>query len=314
MTASLSALLPVVLLIAAGYLAGRLGWVTGRSVRDLSNLVFLLLAPALLFRAMSDVHLSQLRFTPVAAYFVAAGLVYGAALLARGFNRESAVLALSGIFSNTTMIGIPLIGLAYGPEGMVTLLTLISLHSLTLLSSATVVLELAAAREAGATGQRRPLLPTVARAVRNAVLNPVVLPVPAGLMFSASGLVLPTPVDRSLAWLGQAFGPLALLLVGITLSQTPMGRHLRGALLPALAKNLLMPALVLAVAWAMGVRGVPLTVMVVTAALPMGANVFIFAQRYEVAQDRVTASVVLSTVLALLTVSGVMAAMAVLAG
>jgi malonate transporter len=143
----LSSLVPVVLLIGAGFLAGRRGWVTGGAVRDLSNLIFLLLAPALLFRTMSTVHVEQLKLGPVAAYFLAAGLIFAATLVVRGFNRSSAVIALANTFSNTVMIGIPLIGLAFGPEGMVVLLTLISLHSLVLLTSATLVLELAVARE-----------------------------------------------------------------------------------------------------------------------------------------------------------------------
>jgi predicted permease len=52
--------------------------------------------------------------------------------------------------------------------------------------------------------------------------------------------------------------------------------------------------------------GLPFTVMIVTASLPVGANVFLFAQRYEVAQDLVTASMAVSSVLGLLTISLVM--------
>ena len=86
---------------------------------------------------MSTVRVEQLSLKPVAAYFIAAGLIFAATLLWRGFNRTAAVLALANTFSNTVMIGIALVGLAYGPEGMVVLLTLISLHSLVLLTSAT---------------------------------------------------------------------------------------------------------------------------------------------------------------------------------
>jgi len=310
-----SSLLPVVLLIAAGWVAGRRRWIAPSAVRDLSNLIFVLLAPALLFRAMSTVHLGELSLKPVAAYFIAAGLIYGATLALRGFNREAAVLALANTYSNTVMIGIPLIGLAYGPPGMVTLLTLVSLHSLTLLTGATVVLELASAREEAAAGHpgRRHMLATVLRAVRNAVLHPVVLPVPAGLLFAATGWTMPDAIDRPQQWLGQAFAPMALVLVGITLASTPVGHHLRGALVQAVAKNLVHPALVLAIGWALGVRGLPLTVMVVAASMPIGANVFMFAQRYRVAEGLVTASVVVSTLLALLTVTGAMALMAWLA-
>ena len=62
-------------------------------------------------------------------------------------------------------------------------------------------------------------------------------------------------------------------------------------------------------AWAFGITGLPLTVMVVAAALPMGANVFLFAQRYEVAQELTTASMGLSTGLALFSLTLVMLVM-----
>lgn len=63
----LSALLPVFLLIAAGFVAARKELVRPMAVKDLSNLVFLLLAPALFFRTMSQVHVQELDFRPVAA-------------------------------------------------------------------------------------------------------------------------------------------------------------------------------------------------------------------------------------------------------
>jgi hypothetical protein len=74
-----------------------------------------------------------------------------------------------------------------------------------------------------------------------------------------------------------------------------------------LLKNLLLPALVALVGVLMGLHGLPLTVMVVTASLPIGANVFMFSQRYNVAEELVTASVAVSTGLAMVTVSLVMA-------
>lgn len=91
----LSSLLPVVLLIAFGSVAGRRGWVGGGAARDLSNLIFLLLAPALLFRSMRTVRVEQLSLRPVAAYFIAARLIFAGTLLWRGFNRTAAVLALA---------------------------------------------------------------------------------------------------------------------------------------------------------------------------------------------------------------------------
>lgn len=56
-----------------------------------------------------------------------------------------------------------------------------------------------------------------------------------------------------------------------------------------------------ALGWALGWSGLPLAVMIVAASLPVGANVFLFAQRYGVAQEEVTASVAVSTALGLVT-------------
>jgi predicted permease len=41
--------------------------------------------------------------------------------------------------------------------------------------------------------------------------------------------------------------------------------------------------------------------MVVTAGLPIGANVYLFSQRYGVAEELITASVAVTTVMGLLT-------------
>ncbi|MBI2744353.1 MAG: AEC family transporter [Burkholderiales bacterium] len=300
-----SALIPVVLLVALGYVAGRLRWMRADSVKDLSNLVFLVLTPALMFRTMGKVDVKQLELLPLATYFVAVFILFGLNLLWQGLNRRAAVLALASTFSNTVMIGIAFIGLAYGEAGLVVLLALLSLHAVVLLTAGTVILELAVAREA-AVAEPRAMWRTVLSAVRNAVIHPVPLPIIAGLLFAQTGWAIPEVVDRPLQWLGNAFGPLALLLVGVTLAGTTVGPHLRGALSLTLVKNLLMPALVAGLGLLMGLSGLPLVVMIVTAALPMGANVFLFSQRYAVAEELVTASVIVSNAVALLTLPLVM--------
>ncbi|MDO8280590.1 MAG: AEC family transporter [Burkholderiaceae bacterium] len=303
----LSSLLPVVLLITLGFAVGRLRLVRPESTRDLSNVVFLLLAPALLFRSMGGVHVEQLSLRPVAAYFMAAFVIFFGTLWVRGFNRSGAVLTMATTYSNTVMIGVPLIGLAYGEAGMVTLLMLVSIHAMVLLTSSTVAVEIACAREQAARGEGSTnalhILRTLGRALRASVINPVTLPVISGLLFAQTGWAIPSVIDRPLQLLAQSFAPLALMLVGITLAQTRVGHHLRGALAVAASKNLLHPVLVALFAWMLGVTGLPLAVMVVTASLPVGANAFLLAQRYRASEELVTASVVVSTALALVTVS-----------
>jgi predicted permease len=300
-------LTPVFLLIAAGYLAGRLQWIRESAVRDLSNLVFLLLIPALLFRTMSGVNVQVLDLRPLLAYFPVALLLLGVSIAWRGFNRASVVMALAGVFSNMVMIGITLVELAYGKAALVTLLTLVSVHALILLTVGSVVLELVVAREARTGGQRVPhVLETAWSAFKGALIHPIPLPILCGLLYAQTGWGLPAVVDKPLQLLGNAFGPIALVLVGVTLARTPLRGQLAPSLWIGLSKNLVLPLMVGLSAWALGITGLPLTVMVVAAALPTGANVFLFAQRYEVAQELTTTAMGLSTALALFTLSAVM--------
>ena len=306
-------LTPVFLLIGVGFLAGRLQWIRGDAIKDLSNLVFLVLIPALLFRTMSAVRFEQLDLTPVAAYFLAAVGLLVLSIAWRGFNCRSVVMALAGVFSNMVMIGITLVELAYGKRGLVTLLTLVSVHALILLTLGSVMLELAAARETRRAGGEPPhLMATAMSAIKGALIHPIPLPILTGLLFAQTGWSLPSVIDKPLQLLGSAFGPLALVLVGVSLARTPMHGHWGPALWIAASKNLLLPLLVGLSAWGFGITGLPLTVMVVAAALPIGANVFLFAQRYQVVQELTTASMGISTGLALFTLSVVMLIMSLL--
>ena len=303
----LVSLTPVVLLISLGFLAGRLQWIRDSAVRDLSNLVFLVLIPALLFRTMSSVRVEQLDPLPLLAYLSAALGMFFVLLAFTGLSRRSLAFALAGVFSNTVMIGIPLVELAYGKAGLVTLLTLVSVHALVMLTVVTVVFELVVAREARAAGLgATSMWVTVGAAIKSTVIHPIPLPVFSGMLFAQTGWGLPLVVDKPLQLLGNAFGPIALLLVGVTMANTRVSGLWRATLWITALKNLALPLCVAASGWLWGLRGLPWTVMVVTAALPVGANVFLFAQRYRVAENEVTASVGVSTAVGLVTLSLVM--------
>ena len=87
---ALSALLPVLALITAGFVLGRAGWLGPRALRHLSGLAFMVLTPAVLFRAMSRVRLEQLDLLPAAVYSLSLALVFGCVLLLFGLGRRAA--------------------------------------------------------------------------------------------------------------------------------------------------------------------------------------------------------------------------------
>lgn len=302
----LESLLPVVLMIAAGVVAGRCGWIWEAAIKDLAGLAFMVFSPALLFRSMSQVRLEQLDFVPVMVYFTAAALLFVGTLLATGLHRRGVVMALAGTFSNTVMIGIALVNLLFGGQGLVIMLTLVSVHALVLLTASTLLLEWVVQREQSVGEGRASMLQTTGRLLKSTLLHPVPLPILLGLAYAQTGWGLHPWIDQPLALLGQTFAPVALVLVGATLAFTSVDRHWKGALLLAGAKNLLHPLLTWGLCRLLGVGGLPMTVMVAAAALPIGSNVFLFAQRYGVAQELVTASVFVSTSLALLSLTAVL--------
>ncbi|HSQ72364.1 MAG TPA: AEC family transporter, partial [Rubrivivax sp.] len=144
--------------------------------------------------------------------------------------------------------------------------------------------------------QAATLAATVRTTARNALIHPVTLPVLAGLAWNLTGLGLHPAVDETLGTLGLAAVPVCLVLIGLTLAQYGLRGHVRGALATSALKLLVMPALVLAVAaLGFGLSGLPLAVLVMMAALPVGTNALIFAQRYDTLQAQATTAIVFST-------------------
>ncbi len=297
----LAALLPVVILIAIGFIAGRAGLMSANSVKELSKLVFTIFLPPMLFRTMVNVHPENLQGRPLLAYVMGMALMYAVMFFAAGRNRRAAVLGLAASYSNTVMIGIALIQFAYGEQGVAVLLALIAVHSLIMLSLATVVLELVTLKEI--SGDKAHPVQIMAMSIWNTLKQPMIFPIILGLLYAQTGFGIPAVIDKPLQLLGNAFSPLAVILVGIMLAATRVGEHLRMALCLSMLKNFAHPLIVAFVGLALGLSGLPLAVMIVTAALPIGANVFLFAQRYETALPEVTAAVAVSSAVALVSVA-----------
>jgi predicted permease len=90
--------------------------------------------------------------------------------------------------------------------------------------------------------------------------------------------------------------PLCLVLIGMSLAYYGLQGSAKGAVGLSLLKLLALPLLVLGIGhWAFGLHGLPLQVVVMVAALPVGSNALIFSQRYETLEAEATAAIVFST-------------------
>jgi malonate transporter and related proteins len=306
-------LLAIMATVVLGWLAAKRGWLgplggsSGGEARGnggsdpalvLSNTAFYLFVPALLFRTMARQDLQALPWRMVAAYFVPA-LAYGLAVYLWQRLRPHASAAapatrtVAAVYGNAVQLGIPLAAALFGETGLALHIALVSVHGLVLLTLLTVLVEADLARQNHSATRWDTLRSTV----RNTLIHPVVLPIVLGLVWNLTGLGLHPVVDQTLQGLGSAVVPVCLVLIGVSLASYGLRGGLRQAVAVTLLKLMVLPALVLAVAWGFfGLTGTPLAVLVMMAALPVGSNALIFAQRYDTLQAEATVAIVVSTV------------------
>ena len=289
--------------VALGWLAASRGWLgraggDGDPARVLGNAAFFLFVPALLFRTMVRLDLAAMPWRTLAAFFVPAAALTLAYYVRQARRRPRLAVAapatrtVSAVYGNGVQLGIPMAAALFGETGLALLIALVSVHGVVLLTLLTVLVEADLARADPATTH----VDAVRSTLRNAIIHPVVLPALAGMAWNLSGWGLHPVVDQALAGLGSAVVPLCLVLIGVSLASYGLRGSLRGALWVSAFKLFAMPAGVLVVAhWGFGLAGMPLGVLVMMAALPVGSNALIFAQRYETLQAEASTAIVLST-------------------
>jgi malonate transporter and related proteins len=297
-TVIITRLAAIFAVVAVGYGFGHTKLLRGeQALQALTNVAFYILTPALLFRLTATIELADLPWQVILVYFgPTVGLLFAVYFWQRHRRTDGPVAgpgirAISVTFSNSVQLGIPVVVGIFGDEGLTVHVAIVSVHALTLLTILTVLVELDLARE----GERPSVLSTALTTARRTVLHPVVAPVIVGLLWNLAGLPLPKPADDILQTLGQGVVPVCLVLIGLSLAFYGVAGVGWPALYLSAAKLLLMPALVLAAGLAAGVRGTPLTVTVLFAALPIGSNALLFAQRYRTLEAESTAAIVAST-------------------
>ena len=295
---------PVFALILLGASARASRMLDAGGLRGINDLTFYLAIPALLFRSVIEA--SEVRLLgPALLYFGACLLVFACGvLLARRFLGagigQAGMVGLNACYGNTVMVGVPIVSAAFGDEGVAIMLPIIALHSMLLLPIATVFIE-ADGREA-----TRPLqavwatLPSVGR-------NPVIMSMVLALLWRLLGIPVPVPLHRVLDMLGAGAPALALFGLGASLPEFAAQGSVRETGLTTVLKLLVQPLLVWAAAAAVGLPPLATAVTVITAGQPTGANAFFLARRTGVSTAASAGSVVVSTVLAVVTLSALLA-------
>ncbi|WP_054008176.1 AEC family transporter [Cypionkella psychrotolerans] len=304
MLAILLKTLPFFAVIGLGYGAGRGRFFSAEATAYLTKFVFYFALSAMLFGFAANLDLSDVfSWAFVWAYFLASALVWsivaGVALL-RGAKPEVAVFeAHTGIIGNVGFLGIPMLTLLLGPAAVGPVLLVLAVDLLVFTSVLTLVV----------TGLREGRMSWgIFRVLGLGVLkNPMIVSVVLGMAWGATGWALPVPVNEFMTMLGAAATPCALFAIGASLAGRSAER-LEVAAWLSFAKLVLHPAAVaLAALVIFPVERYAAGVMVAAASLPVAGNVFILAQHFGVAPQRVSTAILISTAASVLTVTAVIA-------
>ncbi|MDX8439772.1 AEC family transporter [Mesorhizobium australafricanum] len=292
-------------LVALGYLAGFTGYLKPASGEGISEFAVNVAMPLLLFRTMvkSDFH-GVTPWSLWAAYFAAAAITWAAGhlVVTRVFGRDARAGIVGGVssaYSNVVLLGAPFILGIFGASGFEVLSLLVSVH-LPIMMMASIVLFEMFGRGSGETVHP---LRVIKGFLRRLFINPLIIGILAGLAWRLTGAPLPDLVERLVDTLADTAGPVALFAMGLSLRRFGISGNIRPALALSGLKLFLMPALVLAFVWLLGLPPLTAKVAVVVAALPSGINSYLIAVQFNTGQALASNQMTLATASAVLTTS-----------
>lgn len=338
MLAILATTFPFFALVLCGYLAVRRHLLPQLAIPGLNGFVLYFALPCLLFRFGADTPIGQLFDPGIAAVYVLSALVVVAMAIALGRKggldwNNSAFGALLAAFPNTGFMGVPLLVALLGTRASGPVIVTIAIDLIVTTSLCVVLSRLgqapapanAAPLAAGATGHGSAV--ALRLALAGMLRNPMPWAIALGAMASAAGLSLPAPVASTVGLLADAASPVALFTIGALLARShmntagdagqftlrsPMARAAASVTAVALAKLIVHPLVVGAIACVAMAAGLALdpfalTVLILVAALPSAGNVAMLAERFGADSGRIARIILMSTTLSFFTFSAAVA-------
>lgn len=305
MSAVVTIALPFFALIFTGYGAGKTRLLPDGAIVGLNAFVFYFALPALLLVSIADAPVQELAdIRLLLAWIVPSLLLFVLVfLLCRPLfgtgPSERAIQALATTFSNVGFVGLPLVVLALGNQAVLPAVVVVLVDTVLMIGIATAIIEL----DQGRTGGVNQVIRTVGSGV---VRNPVIVASITGLLLGAVEWPIPEAPRAYLELLGGAAAPAALFALGATLAGRPLGEGAGQIGFILAFKLLIHPLLVLLVATLLSLPPLWTAVLVIQAALPIAANVYVLAQRYQVYVVMGSSAIFWSTAVSVFTVSPVL--------
>lgn len=296
-------ILPVFLVIGAGYVTTRAGYFTPAHIDAILHFAQGFAIPCLLFWAMVHIDL-QAGFDPalLLSFYTGAGAAFVLGALGARFvfgrdPEDAVVIGLCCLFSNSVLLGLPITERAYGPDALTGNFAIIALHSPFCYGIGITVMEMV--RNRGQSGR------TLALAVGKGMFsNTLILAIIAGFVFNVTGLSLPGAVEDGLSLIIAAALPAALFALGGVLVQYRPEGDLRIIAMVCVIALVVHPLITWTLGKTFALREDLFRSAVVTAAMAPGFNSYIFANLYGRAKRVAASSVLISTALSFLTAWG----------
>jgi malonate transporter len=285
-----------------------MGWIVGRwvefPVAALGRLVYLVLAPCLLFTVVSKADLGVLFSEPLLVSTAAACVCFALyPLIIRGEGREGRgeaggdrgregrdrgtriVGALAGGYTNANYIGLPIATYVLHDAALV--VPIVILQVLVITPVALTLLEIVTVGHA-----------SVRSVLATPLKNPLIAAVILGALVAVTGVRLPTVVADPIATVGEAAVPVVLLVFGLSLHGQRMlapGSDRVATIVAVAMKTAVMPAVALGLATALRLPRDATYSVTVLAGLPTAQNVFLYAQRFSAGLVLIRDAIFLST-------------------
>ena len=280
---------PVVLIVAVGWFAGsKLAF----DVATLSRLAFWVLGPAFVFDVFFDADLQgdiAIRLLVAALAGMAAGAALGLAaagpLGIRGARRDG--VTMTSAYGNVGNAGLAISVFAFGDSAVPAAALLMVIINI---SGILLGVALASARTEG-----------IGPAVRRSLSAPMTIAAAISLLVNAFDVSVPLVAERAIGLGAGALIPVMLLTLGMQLAQNGAPGPSRDIGLVGMAKLVVAPLVAGLVGWSLGLDGETQGVLILQSAMPPAVFCAVVALEYDMDPERVSRTVVGTTLLALAT-------------
>jgi malate permease and related proteins len=288
-------LLPVFLASGAGYLASRFFKL---DVRTVSNLVFYIFSPCLIFSLLTHSQLGNSEIFGIMLFASAVMALVGlfAGLLSVAFRLERRMIAavvVASMFMNAGIYGLPVVLFAFGETAM-------GIASVFFVTSAALSYTLGVFIASSGSA-------SLGKSLKNLLQIPTVYALLAAWLFVQTGWELPVALDRTATLLGNASIPGMLILLGLQFRNI----HLKGIFKPlsiALSARLLIsPMIALLLAAFFRLSGPARQAGVLEASMPTAVLTTVLATQFDAEPAFVSTVVVVSTLISPLTLTPLLA-------